>query len=415
LLMLKVPDDWASKRATLKVALQATVMGATVILPIDEVSLKVLEPMEIEVAQFGGEPSILVRIRNNSGESRETQAKVSSPVEFVDRIVTVKARTTTEVKLTAVRPPTEMQLASAKVEVIWNEGRETRGRVVKWLSLIALPIDNNLLRNGSFEDGDKPPLPNWGFYGVGYKLSDEAVDGKQSIFCESDDTQTMRGAMQRVTLNQNESVPLILHGFSKGEGVFPTHLGGDYSLYLDARYVDGTPLWGEIVPFEVTRDGGRGTGWQWGWRLIVPEKPIREAIVYALFRYRKGRAWFDGVGLSELRLPEKVKLESADPKTQALVDGDFRTVWQGSGEQVIVLIAKSAAVGQIAIWWQRPELKADFVRVEVYDGSDWKTVAERQTDADTWLTVLDFPALKAGRLRLTLKGTSYAAREIEAR
>lgn len=413
--MLRVPDEWADKRATLKIALQATVMGTTVILPVDEVSLKVLTPMETEVTQFGGEPSILVRIRNNSGESREAQIKVSSPIEFADQTVTVKARTTTEVKLTAVKPPTEMQLASAKVEVSWDAGQGTRDGVAKWLSLIALPIDNNLLRNGSFEEGDKTPLPHWGFYGVGYKLNDEAVDGKQSIFCESDDTQTMRGAMQTVTLNQNEPVPLILHGFSKGEGVFPTHLGGDYSLYLDARYADGTPLWGEIVPFGGTRDRGHGTSWQWGWRLIVPEKPIREAVVYALFRYRKGRVWFDSVGLSELRLPERVKLESLEPKSQALVDGDFRTVWQGNGDQVIVLAAKLVTIRQIAVWWQRPELRADFVRVEVYDGGDWKIVAERQTDGDAWLTVLDFAAKKAHQLRLTLKGKNYTVREIEAR
>jgi hypothetical protein len=426
LLMLKVPEEWANRRANLKVALQATVMGTTVTLPVDEVSLRVLTPMEIEVAQFGGEPSILVRIRNNSGESREVQIKVSSPIEFVDRTVTAKARTTTEVKLTAIKPLTEMRLASAKVEVSWDAGRGTRdgtkrdeGRgardeVTKWLSLIALPTSGNLLRNGSFEEGDKPPLPSWNFYGVGYRLSDDAVDGKRSILCESDDTQTICGAMQTINLEQRQPVPLILHGFSKSENIFPANLSGDYSLYLDARYVDGSPLWGEIVPFGGTRGAGRGTGWQWGWRLIVPEKPIREAIVYALFRYRRGKAWFDGVGLSELKLPERVKLESLEPKLQALVDGDFRTAWQGSGEQVIVLAAKSAAVGQIAIWWQRPELKADFVRVEVYDGGDWKIVAERQTDADTWLTVLDFAATKTHQLRLTLKGKNYTVREIEA-
>jgi hypothetical protein len=415
LLMLKVPEEWANRRANLKVALQATVMGTTVTLPVDEVSLRVLTPMEIEVAQFGGEPSILVRIRNNSGESREVQIKVSSPIEFVDRTVTAKARTTTEVKLTAIKPPTEMRLASAKVKTEWDEGRGARDEVTKWLSLIALPTSGNLLRNGSFEEGDKPPLPSWNFYGIGYRLSDDAVDSKRSILCESDDTQTICGAMQTIALNQTEHIPLILHGFSKSENVFPANLSGDYSLYLDARYVDGSPLWGEIVPFGGTRGAGRGTGWQWGWRLIVPEKPIREAIVYALFRYRRGKAWFDGVGLSELKLPERVKLESLEPKLQALVDGDFRTAWQGSGEQVIVLAAKSAAVGQIAIWWQRPELKADFVRVEVYDGGDWKIVAERQTDADTWLTVIDFAAAKTHQLRLTLKGKNYTVREIEAR
>jgi len=424
LLMLKVPEELVNKRAVLQVALQATVMDATVNLPIDEFTVKVLPQMEISVSQFGGEPSILVRIRNNTGESRKGQIKVTSPLEFVERTVTLKARVINEVKLTAIKPPTEMQLASAKVEVAWDEGRGTGDGVTKWISLIATPIESNLLRNGSFEDGDKTPLPNWGFYGVGYKLSNDAVDGKQSIVCESDNTQTMRGAMQTVALNQTEPLPLILHGFSKGENVFPTHLSGDYSLYLDARYVDGSPLWGEIVPFDGTRDEGRGTGWQWGWRLIVPEKPLREAVVYALFRYRSGRAWFDSVYLSELRLPPSLKAAvsegsaPAEPKNfvASLTDGDFRTVWEGSGEKQIVLTLQSpTTVSQVAIWWHRPERRSEFVKVEIWADGKWQTVAERPTDADTWLTVLDFAVTETSRLRITFQGTNYSVREVELR
>jgi len=414
LLMLKVPDEWASGRAVLKVVLQATVMGTTVTLPVDEVAVKVLQPVEVSAAQFGGEPSILVRIRNNTGESLQAQIKVTSPLEFVDRTVTVRAKTTAEVKLTAVKPPLEMQLASAKVEVTWDARQRTRDGATKWVSLIATPLDSNLLRNGSFEEGDKPPLPGWGFYGAGYKLSDEAIDGKRSIFCESDDTQTMRGAVQTVSLNQTELVPLILHGFSKGEGVFPAHLSGDYSLYLDARYVDGSPLWGEIVPFG-------GTGWRWGWRLIVPEKPIKEAFVYALFRYRRGQAWFDGLYLGELRLPQSLAAEASGDGVQpenlsALTDRNFQTVWEGGGEKAVTLSLKAAAtVSQVAVWWHRPERRAEFVRVEVFDGGKWQKVAERPTDDDSWLTVVDFAPTKLERLRVTLRGTNYAVREIELR
>ncbi|MCS7254954.1 MAG: hypothetical protein NZ781_13150, partial [Armatimonadetes bacterium] len=260
----------------------------------------------------------------------------------------------------------------------------------------------------------------------------EAIDGKQSIVCESEDTQTMRGARQVVSLNQTEPLPLILHGFSKGENVFPAHLSGDYSLYLDARYVDGSPLWGEIVPFGVTRDTGHGTGWQWGWRLIVPEKPLQEAIVYALFRYRRGRAWFDSIYLGELRLPPSLKAKAwegeapAEPKTSsepknsdrnaALTDRDLRTIWDGSGEKQIVMALESAkTVKQIAIWWHLPERRAEFVKVEILADGKWQTIAERPTDADTWLTVVDFAPTKVDRLRITLQGTSYALREIEVR
>jgi len=273
------------------------------------------------------------------------------------------------------------------------------------------------LRNGSFEEGDKPPLPSWNFYGVGYRLSDDAVDSKRSILCESDDTQTICGAMQTISLEQRQPVPLILHGFSKSENVFPANLSGDYSLYLDARYVDGSPLWGEIVPFGGTRVAGRGTGWEWGWRLIVPEKPIREAIVYALFRYRRGRAWFDQVGLTELRLPPNLaKVESNVPEMLPLTDGDFRTVWQGKGESVIPLaVSPMVTVRQVAIWWRSPERRAETVRVEVWDGNAWTTVAERPTDTDGWLTVVDFAAVKATRLRVILRGSDYAVREVEVR
>ncbi|MCX7967667.1 MAG: hypothetical protein N3B10_04140, partial [Armatimonadetes bacterium] len=432
LLILKVPEELTNKRAILRVALQATVMGTSVILPIDEITVKVSPQMEFSVSQFGGEPSILIRIRNNTGESRQAQIKISSPLEFVERNVTLKARTTTEMKLTAVKPPTEMQLSSAKVEVTWDTGQGAGNKVIRWLSLIATPTDSNLLRNGSFENGDKPPLPNWDFYGVGYKLSSEAIDGKQSIVCESEDTQTMRGARQVVSLNQTEPLPLILHGFSKGENVFPAHLSGDYSLYLDARYVDGSPLWGEIVPFGATQDTGHGTGWQWGWRLIVPEKSLQEAIVYALFRYRRGRAWFDSIYLGELRLPPSLKTKTwegeapAEPKTSegeapaepktSLTDRDLRTIWDGSGEKQIVMVLESAkTVKQIAIWWHLPERRAEFVKVEILADGKWQKVAERPTDADTWLTVVDFAPTKVDRLRITLQGTSYALREIEVR
>jgi len=415
LLALKVPVEWEGRRATLRVALEGTVMGARVTLPIDEVTLPILPPLEISVTPFGGEPSILVRLRNNTGESRKVAIAVESPLEFVPREVTLKARSTTEVKLVPVEPPTELQLASAKVRVEGDKGHGTKDTVERWVSLIALPASGNLLRNSSFEEGEKPPLPSWNFYGVGYRTRDDAVDGKRSIFCESDDTQTLCGAMQTIALEQREPTPLILYGFSKGEDVFPSSLSGDYSLYLDARYVDGTPLWGEIVPFSGTRDAGRGTGWQWGWRLIVPEKPLREAIIYALFRYRKGRAWFDGVGLTELRLPPSLaKVESNAPEMHSLTDSDFRTIWQGKGESVVpLMMPPTATVRQVAIWWSSPARRAETVRVEVWDGNVWKTVAERPTDTDSWLTVLDFAAIKALRLRIILHGNAYAVREIE--
>ncbi|MGQ9728109.1 MAG: hypothetical protein ACUVSC_06260 [Candidatus Fervidibacter sp.] len=409
LIVLKVPTDWEGRRATIQVALKGTVMDTKVSLPIDETSLRISAPLEIEVKQFGSKASILVRLRNNTSESRKVTVTVQSPLEFAPSEETLKARTTTEVKLVPAKPLHELQLSSAKVKVQW-EGQEREGKVERWLSLIVLPESDNLLRNGSFEEGNEPPLPSWNFYGLGYLLSDDAVDGKRSIFCKSNDTQKMYGAVQTLTLDRKEPTPLILHGFSKGEGVAPKILSGDYSLYLDAYYVDGTPLWGEIVPFS-------GTGWQWGWRLVVPKKPLREVIVYALFRYRTGRAWFDSVGLNELKMPPSLaKVEANSTDLLKLTDGDFRTIWQGSGESVITLVVPSEkSVRQVAIWWLYPEQKAETVSMQIWDGKAWKQVAERPTDEDTWLTVVDFAEVKTSQLKVILHGRTYAVREVEVR
>ncbi len=420
LLTLTVPTDATGQRGVLRVMMHASAFGTEFALPVDEMPLTVLPSLELQAVPFGGEPSIKVWLKNNTGEAKKAHITVISPLAFERSEVTLKARMTTEVTLKPKPLPTDMSLFSAQVRV---EVDDTT--VTQWLSLIAMPTQSNLLRNGSFEDGNEPPLPNWAFYGVGYRLSkDAAGDGAQSILCDSGDTQTMTGAIQNLALNQTQPVPLLLHGFSKGEGVYPSGLGGDYSLYLDARYVDGTPLWGEIVPFSGARDGRRETGWEWGWRLIVPEKPLREVVVYALFRYRRGRAWFDSVGLNELRLPPNLaKGATAETKGKAvaLTDGDFRTVWEGSGETSVVIALPSAVeVKQVAIWWAAAKKddslrKAESLSVEGWDGTDWQLLTERPTDADSWVTVVDFPPTDARILRVTLRGKDYAVRELEVR
>ncbi len=412
LLTLKVPEEAENKQVVIQVAMQAMVQGVTVTVTLDEATLPVLPPVQVTILPFGGEPSLLVRVQNNTGEALKATISVTSPLEFVQREVTLKARMVTETRLVPLRPPSQMQLSSAQVQVAWSTEKGEQGKVAQWLSLIAIPPDSNLLSNGSFEEGNRPPLPHWSFYGVGYKVSTDAIDGKQSIFCESKDTQTHLGGMQRVVLKQTQPVPLILHGFSKGEKVFPTGLGGDYSIYFDGRYVDGTPLWGQIVPFEAT---GR---WEWGWFLIVPEKPLQEAVVYALFRNRRGAAWFDGVGLSELRLPPNLakgaKVQGTG-NTAALTDGDWRTSWQGSDEaSLVVELSQPQPVRQVALWWM-DRAKAHQVRVEVWDGAQWRKVTERATDAESFVTVVDFEPVTTQRLRITLTAPSFAVRELEVR
>ncbi|MBU0609862.1 MAG: hypothetical protein KKI08_18405 [Armatimonadetes bacterium] len=102
---------------------------------------------------------------------------------------------------------------------------------------------------------------------------------------------------QNVTLNQKRPAPLVVSGWSKAEGVQGAR-GGEYSVWVDLAYMDGTPLWGQKAPFELgTHD------WQHAEKVFVVSKPVRNATVNVLFRNGvSGQAWFDDLGLQELEV-----------------------------------------------------------------------------------------------------------------
>ncbi len=100
------------------------------------------------------------------------------------------------------------------------------------------------------------------------------------------DSQARRGASQTVVLDQSRPEPIVATAWSRAEGV-----GGgrnsDYSLYLDLVYTDGTPLWGQVAPFNV------GThNWEKKQVIVFPDKPVRSVSFHMLFRRHAGKAWF---------------------------------------------------------------------------------------------------------------------------
>lgn len=94
------------------------------------------------------------------------------------------------------------------------------------------------------------------------------------------------GAAQNVILNQNEAAPLAVEGESKALNVSGSP-DGDYSLYVDITYQDGSNLWGQVATFRTgTHD------WEFSRRIIQPAKPVRSANVHVLLRGHAGTAWF---------------------------------------------------------------------------------------------------------------------------
>jgi len=122
-------------------------------------------------------------------------------------------------------------------------------------------------------------------------------DGDAFVCDNGDDAKVQRGASQTVVLNQTLPEPIVAVAWSKAEGVAGSP-GGDYSLYLDLIYTDGTPQWGQIAPFAVgTHD------WQRRQVVVMPEKPVRQLTFHMLLRSHGGKASFRDPTLHVVRAP----------------------------------------------------------------------------------------------------------------
>ncbi|MDD4869192.1 MAG: hypothetical protein PHR77_01430 [Kiritimatiellae bacterium] len=157
----------------------------------------------------------------------------------------------------------------------------------------------NLIPNASFEEltGDKPA--GWKSQLSGDFKVDERVahSGKTSLRFSKSSGDTSFWVSRTVMLNQTKPAPLVISGWSKAENVSGT-MGRDYSIWVDAQYVDGTSLWGQITRFNVgTHD------WQYSEFPFVVSKPVKLAGINILFRKGyTGTVWFDDISLQEMQV-----------------------------------------------------------------------------------------------------------------
>jgi len=127
----------------------------------------------------------------------------------------------------------------------------------------------------------------------------KGFERRDNIFtCDNgSDSKVQRGVSQNVVLNQTKPEPVIAIAWSKAEGV-----GGgrnnDYSLYLDLVYSDGTPLWGQVKPYNVGSHD-----WEKTQVIVFPEKPVKSVSFYMLLRQHTGKALFRDPELRVIRPP----------------------------------------------------------------------------------------------------------------
>ena len=155
------------------------------------------------------------------------------------------------------------------------------------LAIQSVALTNELADPG-LEKTVADRLAAWTPYGRGYALdATEVQSGRLAVRCETRGDQDGMGIAQVIHYDRPDKRPIIVGGWSKAEDVGS---GGDYCLYLDILYDDGTPWWGKTAAWT------RGShGWQYTAEVYQPEKPVRQIQAFVFLRRTKGKAWFDNV------------------------------------------------------------------------------------------------------------------------
>ena len=122
-------------------------------------------------------------------------------------------------------------------------------------------------------------------------------DGDVFVCDNGVDDRVQRGASQTIVLDQKQPEPIVARAWSQAEAIGGSR-NGDYALYLDLTYQDGTPLWGQVDAFNVgTHD------WEEAEVMIFPEKPVQSVAFHMLLRRHSGQASFRDPELRVLKPP----------------------------------------------------------------------------------------------------------------
>jgi len=144
----------------------------------------------------------------------------------------------------------------------------------------------NLVGNPGFEE----EKTGWAAYRQGFAIDEQvARSGGRSMRCTGATLESVRGAKHVITLDPPVKHPFRVSGWARSEDA---QVSRDFNVYLDLHYADGTPLWGQVAPFETgTHD------WQYSEHVFEVAKPVKTIEVFVLFREAKGTVWFDDIAV----------------------------------------------------------------------------------------------------------------------
>lgn len=354
--------------------------------------LVVLPPLELTLNNQGlnpetGQARLGLLIRNNHAQAATVSFQVIVPNGW-QTVAPSPLKVPAASDLTAeaaIAPQGTASAGPVEVTVAVTSGQDS---AQARLTMLYIPREANLLKNGGFEDGEtswaslKPP-----------SAIDQTVarSGKASVRLENP-TRADSQASQSVTLNQKQPTPVLVQASSKAENV-EGQPGREYSLYVDIYYTDGTKLYGTTHNFKTGT-----TGWQLGELYIEPAKPIASLTVNLLLRGRSGKAWFDDLALMEdasrkgnLARQAEASVDSsyseytAAPVNDGVIHGEglhwTKEAWasadSGKAHWIELKFPAPVSIGRASLYWSLdagvPRTSQE-VRLQVPEGEGWRTV-----------------------------------------
>lgn len=144
-------------------------------------------------------------------------------------------------------------------------------------------------------------------------------EGDAFVCDNGTDAKAHRGAAQTVMFDPPSLAPIVAEAWSRAENVGGSR-DGDYAIYLDLVYADGTPLWGQTAPFSIgTHD------WERRQVVVLPAKPVKSVTMNLLLRRHSGKASFRGATLRRLAAEGGATVFDGVPVTLA---GKLRETFQ---------------------------------------------------------------------------------------
>ena len=195
-------------------------------------------------------------------------------------------------------------------------------------------------------------------YGVRTAFGSGYVREGDGIVCENPDRKSVRGAYWGYVAAGDGMQPFTFSAESLAERMDTRSTSSDYAVYVDLAFRDGTRTYGLNAPFEPDP----ALGWQRKSVKVVPDKPLKRAHCYLLFRNHAGKAHFRSPQLSVVQSCGVAQLDAclvdakrAVPLTKpgflirdAAAGGDFRQAADGDRRENVLFKVREHRVGSSA-------------------------------------------------------------------